>query len=102
MTTSGTAEPGNEVLLVAMVEMAPGHAEAGRRYEDAVLALLDQHGGRVERRLRSADAATEVHIIRFRSRAGYQSFLVDPVRLALRKELGDRAPTTRVLELHDA
>ena len=40
MTTSGEA-----LLLVAVVEMAPGHAEAGRRYEDAVLALLD---GRAE------------------------------------------------------
>ena len=90
-----------ELLLVAIVEMAPGHAAAGQRYEDAVLALLDQHGGWVERRLRSGDSATEVHVIRFRSRAGYDSFMVDPDRLALRDQLGDGVPTARVLEVRD-
>lgn len=89
-------------MLVAVVEMAPGSAEAGRRYEDAVLALLDRHGGAVERRLRTGDSTTEVHVIRFRSRAGYESFLVDPDRLAHRADLGDAAPTTRVLEVQEA
>lgn len=82
--------------------MAPGRADDGRRYEDAVLGLLDRHGGVLERRLRSTDeSATEVHVIRFRSRAGYESFLVDPDRLALRNQLGDAAPTTRVIEVRE-
>jgi hypothetical protein len=89
------------LFLVAIVEMAPGSAEAGQRYEDAVLGLLDQHGGSVERRVRSTDSATEVHLIRFRSRAGYESFMVDPDRLRHRDTLGDSAPTTRVLEVND-
>jgi hypothetical protein len=96
VTTSGEA-----LLLVAVVEMAPGHVEAGRRYEDAVLALLGRHGGSVDRRLRTGDAATEVHLIRFRSRAGYDAFMVDPDRLALRAELGDAAPATRVIEVYE-
>ena len=90
-----------ELLLVAVVEMAPGAAEAGRRYEDAVLNLLDRHGGAVERRLQSTDGTSEVHVIRFRDRAGYESFLVDPDRLALRESAGEAAPTTRVLEVRD-
>lgn len=90
-----------ELLLVAIVEMAPGHLTAGQRYEDAVLALLDRHGGSIERRMRTEDSAAEVHVIRFRSRAGYESFMVDPDRLALRNELGDGVPTTRVLEVRD-
>lgn len=90
------------MLLVAIVEMAPGHTEAGRRYEDAVLGLLDRHGGSIERRLRSGDSATEVHVIRFRSRAGYDSFMVDPDRLAHRANLGDAAPATRVVEVGEA
>lgn len=93
--------PHGELLLVAIVEMAPGDAEAGQRYEDEVLDLLDRHGGTVERRMRGTDSATEVHLIRFRSRAGYESFMVDPHRLQLRGKLGDAAPTTRVLEVRD-
>ncbi|MEU1842206.1 hypothetical protein GA0070622_6066 [Micromonospora sediminicola] len=91
---------GNEVLLVALVDLS-ADAPAGRRYEDAVLALLDRHGGRLERRLRTGDGQTEVHVIRFTARAGLDAFLADPERAALRAELGDAAPTTRVLEVHD-
>jgi hypothetical protein len=101
VTTSSGPHPPGELLLAAVVEMAPAHAEAGQRYEDAVLGLLERHNGSVERRLRSTDSPTEVHLIRFRSRAGYESFMVDPERLALRDTLGDAAPTTRVIEVRD-
>ena len=95
MTTSG------ELLLVAIVEMADGHAEAGQRYEDEVLAFLPRHGGTLETRMRATDAPTEVHVIRFASRDGYESFMVDPERLALRDRLGSAAPTTRVIEVRE-
>ena len=98
----GETDPSGELLLAAIVQMAPGQAEAGHRYEDAVLGLLDRHGGSVERRVRGTDSTTEVHLIRFRSRAGYESFMVDPDRLAYRDRLGDAAPTTRVIEVRDA
>ncbi|MET8359993.1 hypothetical protein [Micromonospora sp. NPDC005171] len=88
------------LTLVAVVEFAVG--AAGQRYEDAVLALLGRHGGRLERRLRGTDGQTEVHVIRFDGRAGYESFLVDPNRAALRTALGDAAPTTPVIEVHEA
>ena len=93
--------PPDELFLVAIVEMAPGHAAAGQRYEDAVLGLLDRHGGSVERRIRSTDSATEVHLIRFHSRAGYESFMLDPDRLDYRDRLGDAAPNTRVIEVRE-
>ena len=93
--------PNDELLLVAIVEMAPGHAEAGARYEDAVLELLDRHGGSLERRMRGTDSTTEVQLIRFRSRAGYESFMVDPDRLGHRERVGDAAPTTRVIEVRE-
>ena len=99
--TMPSDNPSGELLLVAIVEMAPEQAATGQRYEDAVLALLDRHGGSVERRTRSTDSSTEVHIIRFRSRAGYESFMVDPDRLDHRDRIGDAAPTTRVLEVRD-
>jgi len=101
MTTPSENRRSGELLLVAIVEMAPGNTAAGQRYEDTVLDLLDRHGGLVERRMRSMDSATEVHIIRFRSRSGYESFMVDPDRLDYRTKIGDAVPTTRVLEVHD-
>jgi hypothetical protein len=90
-----------ELLVVAIVEMAPGHTTAGQQYEDAVLALLERHGATIERRMRGLDSPTEVHVIRFRSRAGYDSFMIDPDRLAHREKIGDAAPTTRVIEVRD-
>jgi len=101
MTTPSGNDPSGELLLVAIVEMASGSVAAGQRYEDTVLGLLDRHGGSVERRTRSMDSATEVHIIRFRSRAGYESFMADPDRLGYRDRIGDAAPTTRVLEVRE-
>jgi hypothetical protein len=35
----------------------------------------------------------------FHSRAGYESFMVDPDRLRYRDRLGEAAPNTRVLEV---
>jgi hypothetical protein len=89
------------LLLAAIVEMVPGQAPAGQRYEDAVLALLPRHGGVLERRTRSTDGTSEVHLIRFTGRAGYESFMADPDRAARRAEAGDAAPTTRVIEVRD-
>jgi hypothetical protein len=101
MTAPSESHQSGELLLVAIVEFAPAGTAAGQRYEDTVLGLLDRHGGSVERRMRSMDSATEVHIIRFRSRAGYESFMADPDRLDHRGRIGDAAPTTRVLEVSD-
>ncbi|MEV6372924.1 hypothetical protein [Micromonospora musae] len=92
-------EPTGTVRLVALVELSD--VEAGQRYEDAVLALLGRHGGRLERRLRTDDGREEVHVIRFTAPEGLESFLADPERLALRAALGDSAPVTRVLPVHD-
>jgi hypothetical protein len=42
-----------------------------------------------------------VHVIRFADRDGYDAFMVDPERVGLRAALGDAAPTTEVLDVHD-
>jgi hypothetical protein len=89
------------LLLVAVVEMAAGQIKTGQEYEDRVLTYLARHGGVLERRLRNDSGATEVHVIRFADRAGYESFMADPERVVLRAGLGTAAPTTRVLEVHD-
>ena len=89
----------DSLLLVAIVDMSPTDPGRGRQYEDAVLALLPRHGGSLERRLHSTDAHSEVHLIRFASRAGYEAFMADPDRLSLRATLAEAAPATRVIEV---
>ena len=101
MTTPGEDDPSAGLLLVAIVEMAPGSATVGQEYEDSVLGLLGRHGGSLERRVRSTDSATEVHMIRFRSRAGYESFMADPGRLGHRGRIAGAVPVTRVLEVRE-
>jgi hypothetical protein len=101
VTVPSDRDPSAELFLVAIVEMAPGHVEAGQRYEDAVLGLLERHGGSVERRMRSTLSTTEVHLIRFGSRGGYESFMADPDRLEYRDRLGGAAPNTRVIEVRE-
>ncbi|MEV6923044.1 hypothetical protein AB0M46_00825 [Dactylosporangium sp. NPDC051485] len=86
-----------ELLLVALVDLVPGAVEDGARYEDEVLALLPRHGGTLQRRLTTG--ATEVQVIAFAARCGYESFMTDPERLAIRERYGDRAPAARVLEV---
>ena len=99
--TTGAEDEDEELLLVAIVQMAAGNSEAGQEYEDFVLARLTQHGGALERRTRTMDSGTEVHLIRFSSRAGYESFLADPDRVTRREQLGHAAPITKVLEVRD-
>ena len=53
-----------------------------RAYEDAVLPLLPEFNGRLERRLRSPDGTIEVHIVSFASDADFQSYRNDPRRAA--------------------
>jgi hypothetical protein len=91
--------PNENMTLVAIVDMADGHADTGHQYEDQVLALLGRHGGVIDWRFRGIDGTSEVHLIRFQSRAGYESFMVDPERMAFRAALGETAPTTRVIEV---
>ncbi|MCW3816246.1 GNAT family N-acetyltransferase [Micromonospora sp. DR5-3] len=93
-------DPAGVLRVVALVGLG-ADAQAGRRYEDGVLALLGRHGGRLERRLRTGDGRTEVHVIRFAARTGYDGFLADPDRAALRAEFGDAVPTARALEVQD-
>ena len=94
MTTS-------ELLLAVVVEMPAGRTGPALEYEDRVLALLGRHGGTLERRMRSTDDTTEVHVIRFAARAGLRAYLADPDRGALRAEFADAVPTARVLEVRD-
>ena len=53
-----------------------------RAYEDAVLPLLPEFNGRLERRLRNPEGTTEIHIVSFASDADFQNYRNDPRRTA--------------------
>ena len=53
-----------------------------RAYEDAVLPLLPEFNGRLERRLRNPDGTMEMHIVSFASDADFQNYRNDPRRTA--------------------
>lgn len=70
--------------------------EAFARYEAGVLPLLGEHGGVLERRLRTADSTAEIHVVRFPDSAALDRYRADPRRGALQPEL---AASGAVVEL---
>lgn len=89
------------LTLVLLVDLPEGGAAAFTRYEALVLPLLPRHGGRLERRLRSTDGRSEVHVVSFADRAGYEAYLADPERRDHRAVLAGVEPEQRLLEVHD-
>ena len=84
-----------------IADIEPAAVESFRRYEDRVLPLLARHGGRLQRRLRTADGTTEVHVLDFDGQEGYDAYMRDPERAQARAELADAAVVQRVLAVGD-
>ncbi len=70
------------VTFALMVRIPAEGIEDFRAYEDAVLPLLPEFNGRLERRLRNPEGTIEVHIVSFASDADFQDYRNDPRRLA--------------------
>ncbi|BEP15099.1 hypothetical protein acdb102_34100 [Acidothermaceae bacterium B102] len=89
-------------LTLVLVADVPETSVAGfRAYEEMVLPLLERHGGRLERRLRTPDGRSEVHVLSFADRAGYQAYVDDPERSAHRELLAGSPYEQRLLEVTD-
>jgi uncharacterized protein (DUF1330 family) len=89
-------------MLIAMIaDIEPASVELFRAYEEQVLALLERHGGRLERRLRTPDGTTEIHLVAFESQEGYDAYSDDPDRLRARATLTGAQITQRVLTVCD-
>jgi hypothetical protein len=81
------------VTLCVLLWARAGHADALIAYEDAVLQLVPDNGGRVRERVRSdgADGAPlEIHVLEFPSDAALDAYMQDPQRAAL-ADARDRA-----------
>ena len=70
------------VTFVLIARIPAESIEDFRAYEDAVLPLLPEYNGRLERRLRNPEGTIEMHIIGFASDADFQNYRNDPRRTA--------------------
>ena len=68
------------VTYVLIARIPAEGVEDFQAYEDAVLPLLPEFNGRLERRLRNPDGTVEMHIVSFASDADRQNYRNDPRR----------------------
>jgi hypothetical protein len=77
-----SASQTNTVTYVVTIQIPAEGIDDFRAYEDAVLPLLPEFKGRLERRLRNSDGTMEMHIVSFASDADFQNYRNDPRRAA--------------------
>ncbi len=92
----------NAILLVQIVRVPAEGIADFQRYESLVLPLLPTYGGRMERRLRSADGAIEVHVLSFPSADALDRYRTDPERQAQLPLLERSGAKTELIEVDDA
>lgn len=89
-------------ILHVLIARLPAHgADAFDDYESKVLPLLAAHGGVLQRRLRTADGTTEVHVVWFPSAARFEQYRGDPERAAHAFLLQDSQASTELLRMYD-
>jgi enamine deaminase RidA (YjgF/YER057c/UK114 family) len=89
------------LTLALVVDLEPDAIAPFDAYERRVLPLLARHGGRLDRRLGTADGRTEIHLISFADRAGHDAYLADPDRAAAGRLLEGVDVRRRLLEVTD-
>ncbi|WP_436495951.1 hypothetical protein [Actinokineospora sp. HUAS TT18] len=86
---------------VMIARVPEGGLAAFDAYEAAVLPLLADHGGRLERRLRSVDGGTEIHTVSFTDPAGLDAYRADPRRAAAAHLLAESGAAVELLQVGD-
>ena len=90
------------VVLCVLLWPHPGADDALVQYEDRVLVLVAEHGGRVVQRARGDGldgAPLEVHTLEFPSREALDSYMSDGRRTALAAERERAVARTDVFEV---
>jgi uncharacterized protein (DUF1330 family) len=80
----------------------PGTADALVAYEDKVLDLVSEHGGRVLQRARSSGAdgqPLEVQLLEFPSTAALNDYMTDGRRLSLAADRDRAVARTEVIDV---
>lgn len=90
-------------LLLGLIARIPEDGIAAfNAYEALVLPLIAEHGGVLQRRLRTDDGRTEIHLVWFPSEAAFAAFRENPRRTrhaALMTEAGAATELLRLLDV---
>jgi uncharacterized protein (DUF1330 family) len=89
-------------LTFVLIARVPSDGVASyQAYEEAVLPLLNEFGGLLERRLRNSDGTLEVHIVSFDSDQNFQRFKSDPRRASFTHLIEASAASNEVFAMTD-
>jgi hypothetical protein len=91
----------SSVTFVLIARIPPEGVSMFATYEEHVLPLLAEHGGVLQRRLRSGDGLVEIHVLNFPSPAARARFREDPRRVQHAPELEASGARIEVLQLED-
>jgi hypothetical protein len=89
------------VTYLMLARLPEGRLEAFDAYERAVLPLLAEHGGRLERRLRTLDDRVEAHVVSFPSDEEFAAYRADPRRSAAGPLLESSGAQVELLPVRD-
>ena len=89
------------LTFVLMARVPSDGIASFQAYEEAVLPLLSEFGGWLERRLRNSDGTIEVHIVSFDSDQNFQKFRSDPRRAAVAHLIEASAANNELLAMTD-
>ncbi len=89
------------ITFVLIARIPPEGISIFAAYEDHVLPLLAEHGGVLQRRLRTEDGAIEVHVVFFPSALAFASFRKDPRRTQHAPELEASGARIELLQADD-
>jgi uncharacterized protein (DUF1330 family) len=89
------------MTLCVLLYAVEGEKDGLRSYEDKVLPLILEHGGRLVVRLQSSGQghADEVQVIQFDGQDSFDAFVADPRRLELADERGRVIAKTEQFEV---
>jgi hypothetical protein len=93
--------PPSSVTFVLIARIPPEGISTFASYEDHVLPLLAEHGGVLQRRLRSGDGLVEIHVVCFPSAPAFARFREDPRRAQHAPELEASGAHIELLQLED-
>ena len=89
------------MIVAQIARIPPAGVAAFQQFESVVLPLMPRYGGRLHRRLRSADSCVELHIISFPSNDALDAYRSDPIRAEHLHLLVESEAVTELLELAD-
>jgi hypothetical protein len=89
------------VTYLMLARLPEGGLAAFDAYESAVLPLLAEYGGRLQRRLRTLDARVEAHLVTFPNSEDLAAYRADPRRSTAAPLLESSGAVVELLAVRD-